>query len=278
MCFTLPYSLARIYMDLRSLSYLISTSGLHSERDWSRRNLSYWIIKSSDYLQSIKMLILILVLWPIILLTNIIGSSTVWVAIEMKLIASLLCIFLQESKDYRIRELEKLKDEWVFYFHWLLWYILVILLKLSTMPIKILFMKVRRIALNTGIEPLVANSLQFAWAWTLIRIPILKPWQILTLLSIWELSFLFVKIHGLDGKVVRSKCNLPLSLLNITIDTECKIFLEVSIAQRNDNMNPIHIWPGSWLRYACMYIWLYMLDTSILLQLYIICDVVMISC
>ena len=28
--------------------------------------------------------------------------------------------FLQESKDYRIRALEKLKDEWVFFFHWLL--------------------------------------------------------------------------------------------------------------------------------------------------------------
>ena len=90
MCFTLPYSLTRIYMDLRSVSYLISTSGCHWERDGSRRNLSHWIIKSADYLQPINMLI--------ILVISIIGSSTVWVAMETKLLTSLLCIFCRNQK------------------------------------------------------------------------------------------------------------------------------------------------------------------------------------
>ena len=110
------------------------------------------------------------------------------------------------------------------------------------MPLKLLFIKVRQIALNAWIEPHVANTMQLAWAWTLSRLPILKPWQIITLLYILELTFLFVKIHGLDGKVGRSKCNLPLSLLHITIDTGCKKNLKVSIAQANDIMNPIHLW------------------------------------
>ena len=62
----IPRALEFIYMDLTNISCMISIGGDHWERDGSRQKLGHWIIKSADYLQPIKMVILSTELLPML--------------------------------------------------------------------------------------------------------------------------------------------------------------------------------------------------------------------